>query len=80
MAPRDPSTFKQTRAHSLLLETGISSTGTDVEMLLNLEETQHICAKVKTGKVVGFFTKTIAVIRLPVWVHMGLTPAPRAAH
>lgn len=80
MTPRDPSTFKQTRAHSLLLETGIPGTGTDAEMLLNLEETQHKYAKVKTGKVVGFFIKTIAVLWLPAWVHMGLTLAPRAAH
>lgn len=49
-------------------------------MLLNLEEPQHKYAKVKTGKVVGFFTKTVAVIWLLVWVRMGLTPAPRAAH
>lgn len=48
-------------------------------MLLNLEETQHKCAKAKVGKVVGFFTKTIAAIQLLVWVCTGLTPAPRAA-
>lgn len=79
MAPRDPSTFKQTRAHSRLLETGIPGRGTDAEMLLNLEETQHKCARAKAGKAVGFLTKIIAVIQLPAWVPMGLTPAPRAA-
>lgn len=77
MALREPSTFKQTRAHSLILETGIPGRETDAEMLLHLEETQHKCAKAKAGKVVGFFTKTIVVIQLPAWVRMGLTPAPK---
>lgn len=60
------------------METGIPGRGTDAEMLLNLEETQHKCAKAKARKAVAFFTKTVVVIQLLGWVHTGLTPAPGA--